>query len=189
MGRPAKHTEDDYLDAAIEIFSRDGIRAVTLAAVAQAVGAANGSIYHRFPTRSSLLEAVWRRTSQRFEAAYRDKLGEPSTQSLIAAAVWIVDWCIEERADAQVLQAGQRVFCAESDTVAELRGDRDRDIHQAARSVVSALSGTTNATPDQIAFVMLDLPVAVVRRKLQRGEAPGSRERELVRGIAQRLLE
>ncbi len=188
MGRPAKHSADDFVDAAIELFAQRGIRAVTLNAVAESTGAANGSVYHRFPDRPSLLAAMWQRTSARFQADYRAKLGEPTITGAIDAAVWVVRWCGDNLAEAQVLQAGRRTFGPDDWPPGSGDAAAEAATREQVRRSVHALSGATAAGPDQIAFVMFELPIAVVRRSLHAGRVPGTRDAALVRGIATAVL-
>ncbi|WP_408896081.1 TetR/AcrR family transcriptional regulator [Nocardioides sp. R1-1] len=189
MGRPAKHTTDDFVDAAVALFARSGVRAVTLGAVADALGAANGSVYHRFADRPSLLAAVWLRTSRRFAGAYRVRLGDPTVESVIATAVWVVEWCRENLAEAQVLLAGMRAF-GPDEWPAEARAaaTTDEQIGRELRASVRRLAAQTAASPEEIVFAMAELPIAVVRRPLQAGQAPGPREADLVRRLAARIL-
>ncbi|MBM7368520.1 TetR/AcrR family transcriptional regulator [Gordonia hydrophobica] len=186
MGRPAKHTIDDFLDAAVAIFADDGVRAVTLAAVAGRLGAANGSVYYRFPDRESLLQAVWLRTAQRFRDHYTQQLGdEPGIEEAIDAAAWIVQWCRDNPAQAQVLQAGPRTFGPDEWPAQEA------DVHAGhaqLRGFVATLAEQSLATPDEIAFALIELPLAVVRRHLQAGRAPTDRDVELVRRLATVIL-
>lgn len=183
MGRPAKHSADDFVDAAIAIFADQGIRAVTLGSVAAALNAANGSVYHRFPDRPALLAAVWSRTTQRFTEQYLDRIGEPTVDSAIESACWVVDWCAARLPEAQVLQAGARTF-----GVDDGRLHAEGDPRAAIRRIVAALSPSTTADPDQIAFALTDLPIAVVRGPLQEGRAPGEREARLVRSLVTLIL-
>lgn len=189
MGRPAKHTADDFIDAAIALFAANGVRAVTLGAVAERLRAANGSIYHRFPDRPSLLAAIWLRTSSRFEAAYQEQLGRATVASAIAAAVWVVQWCHNNPEQAQVLQAGMRAFDPDSWPLdASKAADSDTDVRAQLPKYVAELVNHTAASAEQIAFTLTDLPLAVVRRQLKAGRAPGAAEVELVRGLATVIL-
>lgn len=186
MGRPAKHTADDFLDAAVEIFADDGVRAVTLAAVADRVGATNGSVYYRFPDRESLLQAVWLRTTARFRRDYKERLpDQPDVDDAIDAAVWVVEWCRDNPAPAQVLQAGPRTF-GPDDWPAQ-RADAEAG-EARLRALVVAVADRSPATPDEIAFALIELPLAVVRRHLQAGRVPGEREVVLVRNLAAAVL-
>lgn len=196
MGRPAKRSADDFLDAAVALFARSGVRAVTLGAVADAVGAANGSVYHRFPDRPSLLAALWLRTSQRFEGAYRARLGEPTVESTIATAVWVVEWCLENLAEAQVLQAGMRAFApdawpAEARAAATTDEEIGRELHASVRRLVAR----TSAGPDEIAFAPRELahrrPAhhcerGVLRHRHRRGTGGARRRRNTHRGSSLR---
>ncbi len=189
MGRPAKHDPDDFIDAAVELFARGGARSVALSAVAASIGAANGSIYHRFADRASLLAAMWLRTSARFERGYRGQLGEPNLESVVAVGPWVVEWCRDHPAEAQVLQAGLRAF-GPDDWPPEARAalTTPDDIRRDLRRIAKRLAASTSATPDEIAFAMLELPIAIVRRALHAGRAPGKREVDLVRGLMARIL-
>ena len=77
MPRPAKHAHAQILDAAAAIVSRRGPNAATVNAIAHAIGAPNGSIYHRFRTRDELLGRLWLRTAARFQDAFAEELKRP----------------------------------------------------------------------------------------------------------------
>ncbi|NYJ03543.1 AcrR family transcriptional regulator [Nocardioides thalensis] len=189
MGRPPKHSADDFIDAAIALYAEGGIRTVTLGAVAESIGAANGSIYHRFPDRPSLLAAVWLRTSDRFASGYRETLGEPSADSAVDAAVWVVEWCRAHVAEAQVLQAGARALGRDEwPPEARAADTTDKHLRRDIGRIVAQVQASSGANADQIVFAMLELPLAVVRRSLQAGKPPGRREVELVRGLARLIL-
>ncbi|MCX8557407.1 TetR/AcrR family transcriptional regulator [Mycolicibacterium mucogenicum] len=191
MGRPPQHTADDFLDAAARLFVTGGARALTMNAVARAVGAPSGSIYHRFPDRAALLAALWLRTTTAFQRGYLEALGEqPTADSAVGAAVWLVDWCRGHLPEAVVLQAGARAF--EPDAWSEAsrtelsaaEGDSRRRLEAAVRS----LAKQTGRPDDQIAFALLDLPLAAVRRHLLAGEAPPKRVTTLVKNMVGLVL-
>ncbi|WP_341267759.1 MULTISPECIES: TetR/AcrR family transcriptional regulator [Gordonia] len=186
MGRPAKHDADDFIDAAVAVFAARGVRAVTLAAVADRLGATNGSIYYRFPDRTSLLQAVWLRTTAEFRRNYLEVVGEhPTVHAAVDASAWVVEWCRDNLEKAQVLQSGPRTFDADGEPAQ--RSD-ETATEAKLRTIVTSLTGKTAATADEIAFVMIELPLAVVRRRLQAGTPPGDREIDLVRGLATAVL-
>ncbi|MDF0532468.1 helix-turn-helix domain containing protein [Tsukamurella sp. 8F] len=175
MGRPTLHDSDALLDAAVRLFARDGVRGLTVAAVAREAKAPSGSVYHRFPDRPSLLAAVWLRTVRRFHDAYVAEIGDGVTpETAVAGAAWTVAWCREHLGEALVLQAGATAFDAGAwpQTAAHrweaLQAEQAAAIGEFVRSV-AAQSGTTSA---DVAFAMFDLPLAVVRPHLIEGAVP-----------------
>jgi len=62
MGRPkaseAKDTRQELLDAALELFAQNGFHGTGLRDIARAVGIRESAVYHHFPSKESLLEAL-----------------------------------------------------------------------------------------------------------------------------------
>lgn len=191
MGRTPVHTADTLLDAAVELFAGGGAQAVTMTAVARSADAPSGSVYHRFPDRPSLLAAMWLRTTRGFADGYRGALADqPTPASAIAAAVWCVDWCRAHPGQAAVLHAGRQTLRPEA-WPAELEAEhadqvavRDRYLAEAIR----AIAAQADRPRDEVAFAMLDLPLGVVRRHLNAGEAVPESASDRVRRIATRIV-
>ncbi|ANH38642.1 transcriptional regulator BetI [Nocardioides dokdonensis FR1436] len=61
-------SSEAMLDATLDLLAQGGTAAVTVAAVARAAGASNGSLYHRFGDRRGLLLAAQDRALTRVEA-------------------------------------------------------------------------------------------------------------------------
>lgn len=192
MGRAAVHSEDDFLDAAAALFAASGERGLTMTSVTQHLGASNGSIYHRFPERAALLAALWLRTSRKFQQAYFDVLDDPPTvEGVVTAAAWVVDWCRDHLDEALVLQAGVRAFSPDEWPEAARSALNDLDSatqHQIARAL-QVVAKQTGLPRDQVAFAMLDLPLAAIRRYLLAGKPPPRRVTELVRSLTRTVLE
>lgn len=192
MGRPATHTEDQFLDAATALFASGGARAVTMNAVARAVGAPSGSIFHRFPTRGSLLAAVWIRTVRRFQQEYADRLGsDPLTaRGVVDATAWVVEWCRTNLSAALVLHAGVHAFEPDSwpEAARSLWNAANAEQERTLERLVAEIAGQTTLTPAEIAFVLFDLPLAAVRTSLVSRREPGPEAARLVRALATRLL-
>ncbi|WCD85969.1 hypothetical protein KPP03845_102310 [Streptomyces xanthophaeus] len=62
----------------VRLAAGGGPDAVTMSAVAQAVGAPSGSVYHRFAGRPALLAEVWLRTVEAFQEGYLAQVEAPS---------------------------------------------------------------------------------------------------------------
>ena len=165
MPRPARYTVDELLDAAAALLTDGGPTAVTMSAVARAVGAPSGSMYHRFPTRAALCGGLWIRTEERFHAGLTATLSasaDPQTRC-VRAARFTVQWCREHPSEAQVLLAGADALCA-ADWPDHLTAARRR-LRRKLRQVLAELPGDA----DRVNAAIVDIPYAVVRRHLLAG--------------------
>jgi AcrR family transcriptional regulator len=191
MGRPPAHSVDEFVDAAVRLFAAGGARAVTMTSVAREVGVHSGSVYHRFPGRSSLLSAVWLRTERRFHEQLLRVVDEhPGAEGVELASGWTVDWCRDNVEEAAVLHAGVRAFSphtwpeeARAD-LAENIAARDRETAR----VVRALRVRTGRDADEILLALIDLPISVVSRYPTRGTVPPASATELARRIARLVM-
>lgn len=180
------------MDAATRLFAEGGVRALTMNAVAREISAPSGSIYHRFPDRAALLAAMWFRTTGDFQRGYLDVLGDPATPAgAVRAAVWIVDWCRAHLPEAVVLQAGVRTFEPEEwpETTRTELATRDENSKRDIDKAIRLLAKETGRPADQIAFALLDLPLAAVRRHLLAGEVSPKRTGKLVRDMVGLVLD
>lgn len=162
MPRPARYTADGLLDAAAALLALQGPNAVTMSAVARAVGAPSGSMYHRFPTRAALCGELWIRTEERFHSGVTAALsapGDPQSRC-VAAARFTVQWCREYPNEAQVLLAGADALAA-ADWPEHLTAARRR-LRRKLRHLMTDLA----ADADRVNAAIVDIPYAVVRRHL-----------------------
>lgn len=177
MGRPPRHDADRLLDAAVSLVATHGPRGLTMAAVAREAGAPSGSVYHRFPDQRALLAAVWERTVTRFQVGFLEALaGDEPQDAAIAAARHVVEWSRQHPEQAQVLLAGAREFGA---------ARQNSEVDQSIRELAERLDGTA---PDRVVLAVVDLPYAVVRRHLSRGDSIPEHAADLVAEAAQALL-
>lgn len=167
MPRPALYTVDELLDAAAALVADEGAGAVTMSAVARAVGAPSGSIYHRFPTRAALCGELWIRTEERFHAGLAAALSAPTDPQTrcVDAARSTVRWCREHPDEAPVLLAGPDALCM-ADWPDGLT-TRRRRLHRKLRRLLADLP----ADADRVNAAVIDIPHAVVRRHLRAGRA------------------
>lgn len=66
--RPAADRREELLEATIDVVARQGLRALTLRAVAQEVGVSHPLVAHHFGTRDHLVEAAVRHSMTRTES-------------------------------------------------------------------------------------------------------------------------
>jgi AcrR family transcriptional regulator len=190
MGRPAKHDAQTLLDAAAAIVAEHGPAAVTMVAVASGAQVPSGSLYHRFPSRAALMGELWLRTVGRFQAGWLQALqdDDPLT-ALVAAARHVVDWSRRNRDDARLLLHGADEF-AKADWPADTRRAIDtqqRDAAAALRSVASALGGGSE-TLERARLATVDIPYAMVRRRLRDGDPLPRYAEDLAEACARALL-
>lgn len=172
MGRPPRHDADRLLDAAVALAAEAGPRAVTMAAVARAAGAPSGSVYHRFPDRAALLSALWLRTVTRFQDGFFAAVEAPPLEAAVAAARHVVEWCRDNPAEANVLLAGPGAYgMAEwSDAAREHLAKANAQVDEALTGLAERLGRSGAAGRSRVLLAVVDLPYAVVRRYLGRGE-------------------
>ena len=184
MPRPALFTFDELLDAAAALLAADGPAAVTMSAVARAVRAPSGSMYHRFPTRAALCGELWLRTEERFHTGFTAALSSSADpqKRCVAAARFTVQWCREHPVEAQVLLTGADALGL-TEWPDELAGRRKR-LHRALRRSLAAVG----ADPDRVSAAVIDIPYAVVRRHLIAGQPIPASAEEIVEQCARALI-
>lgn len=114
----AQDNHDRLLDAAARAFARDGVE-TSLKAIAQDAGVGIGTLYRRFPTRETLVEATYRNEVARLCAAAPELLDTLS--SVDALRTWMdrfVDFMSTKHAMADALRA----VLASQDDIMKTRG-------------------------------------------------------------------
>ena len=95
-GRPGRAPRDRVLDAAYELFSQRGIRAVGVEEVIDRAGVAKATLYRHFPSKDDLVLAFLERREERWtrglvEAEARRR-GATPTEQLLAIFDVFDDW-------------------------------------------------------------------------------------------------
>ena len=180
-------TDDDLLDAARRLVVEGGARAITLQAVAEQAGAPNGSIYHRFRSLDDLIARAWLRAGRRAQAAALDAGGD-----LVAIALAIYDFCLEDREDAILLGAlGQRDLRRLSlgaDTRRDV-DDANAPIDELMRALAKRTFGHARAADRHLLLQLtVDLPFGFARRHLDAGTSPPTTDRDRLRAAVRAAL-
>lgn len=101
----AQSNYERLLAVAAEVFAREGTQA-SLKAIAQRAGVGIGTLYRRFPTRETLVEAVYRNEVARLCAAADELLGTlPPAAALPAWMERFVDFMAAKRGLGDTLRA------------------------------------------------------------------------------------
>nr|WSX47812.1 TetR/AcrR family transcriptional regulator [Streptomyces sp. NBC_00974] len=173
MARPPRFDTDQLLDAAVHLAAAGGPAAVTMSAVAQAVGAPSGSVYHRFAGRTALLAEVWLRTVESFQQGYVAVLdGEPDPRRAArAGSRYVVGWSRENPEKAALLLYGAADF-GRADWSAEHAARADSGngrVFAVLGGLAEALGATDEQAKERVTVALVDLPLSVVRRYLRAG--------------------
>jgi AcrR family transcriptional regulator len=184
--RTPEYDADQIVTAAGRLIATSGPGAATIGAIARAVGAPTGSIYHRFPSRDVLLAQVWLRAATAFQAEFFRRLaGAPSRRAGLAAALYMAQRVREKPREARLLLVHRREDFIDRGWPAELSRDAralGRQIDDALRNFSRRLTGRADArTVRIVAFAVVEAPFAAVRRHVAANEPPPPTVDDLIR--------
>ena len=102
-------TRERLLDSALERFASEGPVATTLDAVRADAGASVGALYHHFPDKAALYDAVRERSLARFQAEFVGELERHTdAEAGVRAIVRLqIEWCAANEAAARLLLDGR----------------------------------------------------------------------------------
>ncbi|MDD7812297.1 TetR family transcriptional regulator [Mycobacterium sp. CSUR Q5927] len=189
MPMPGKFTADDFVDAAIRLILAGGPGAATATAVAQAVGAPSGSVYHRFPTRRDLLAEAWLTPVRRFQQEFLPVLAADCDPVAIgiAAARQVLRWSADHKEAAALLARYSRADFVSADCSAAVLTEADALDRRTADALAGFLGRFPAADRDRVLLAVIDAPLALVRRSLA-ADGPDADTAELAADVARRLL-
>ncbi|MFJ8692084.1 TetR/AcrR family transcriptional regulator [Streptomyces roseolilacinus] len=192
MARPPRFDTDQLLDAAVRLAAAGGPPAVTMSAVAQAVGAPSGSVYHRFAGRPALLAEVWLRTVERFQEGYLAVLDGESDprRAARAAARYAVGWSRRHPEEVALLLYGAADF-GRADWSEEhtRRADAgNRRVFATLEALTESLGAMDEQGRDRIVLALVDLPLSVVRRHVRAGTPLPPHAEDLIEECTAALL-
>lgn len=106
----ASTTRERLLDAAATVFLAHGFTAASMDQVRQEAGVSNGSLYHHFPTKAQLADALYAHILRDFHAALLPPVtgragAEKGVKGLIRA---YIQWVLQNPKSAQLLHALRR---------------------------------------------------------------------------------
>ena len=177
MGRPTKHDEASILGAAATLVATRGPGAATMTAIGAAIGAPNGSIYHRFRSRDELLGRLWLTKAAFFQDRWEQALKGPEPrQAGLDAALSLPRAAREDFEGARIMLLHRREDFLDEGWPPEMRAQADRLGQQVVRLLGNAtklLFGSNTAAARQVTtFAVLDLPFSAVRRSVGAGVPP-----------------
>lgn len=185
MPRPAKFSDIRIIGAAATLVAKGGPGAATIGAIAQAVGAPNGSIYHRFGSRDELLGRLWLTKAAFFQDAFSSAFAGPDPRTAAIEAALSLPRCA--RADfegARIMLLHRREDFLGAGWPAGMTREAERlgrQIGELLREGTVRLFGTdTKANRHRAAFALLDIPLGAVRRHVAQNKPPPHEIDELI---------
>lgn len=176
MGRPSLYSRDQILDAGAALISSGGPSALSIAAVAQRLGAPSGSIYHRFASRDLLAASIWLRAVERFQTAWlRAVEHEDPSEAIRRGAGCVLTWSRDNLDDARLLLLFRSRDLVHGDWPPALDGHNRRlraQLNGAMRDLDDRLGAVTPTDRRRVRFAAMDIPYGAVRGPLGRGRAP-----------------
>jgi AcrR family transcriptional regulator len=182
----SKFDEDQILAAAERLVAVHGPAGATIGAIARAVGAPTGSIYHRFESRDVLLAEVWLRAAAAFQATFFERLaGSPPRTAGLTAALYMAQRVRERPREARLLFHHRREDFEDRGWPASLsRRARElgRQVDSELRAFSRRLCGRHDArTVRIVTFAVVEAPFAAVRRHVAASETPPTSVDQLIR--------
>jgi len=172
MGHP-KFSHEDFLGAALAIIAERGVSGLTVASVSERLGSPTGSFYHRFASRDVLLGSLWLRAVLEFQTGVSVAL---DANDGLKAALHTPAWVRQHPGEARLLLLYDRKDFLQGDWPEELRervAEMTRRMEAGSRRSARVIFGTEGRDEIRLAqFLVSELPVAVVRQHLLRGERP-----------------
>ncbi|MGP3963511.1 TetR/AcrR family transcriptional regulator [Nonomuraea sp. 3N208] len=184
MGRAAKFSQDQILNAALAITAEDGPGAATMAAIAARLGAPTGSLYHRFSSRDLLLATLWIRSVRSFQRGFVEALATGDAQ---AAALHTPRWCRRHPAEAALLLLHRRQELA-TRWPAELGANLDTLNAQVSDALNSFIARHPGVDRERLTFATVDVPYGAVRRYLLERRPPPPLVDELITSACHAVL-
>ncbi len=189
MGRKAQFDNSQFTDAALDLLARRGPAAVTVASIADEIGAPVGSVYHRFPSREVIIAEMWLGIAGSFQRGF---LAILETGDYVEASLYTPRWVRNNMREARVLLLYRRdelITGRWPEAVAQRAEALGRELNEVMRCFVGRRFG--RVTRDNMAravFALADVPLAAVRRYLENGEAPPAFVDELVQKTCEGML-
>ncbi len=170
MGRRAKYTRPQFIEAALKLVSEQGPAALTIAALAERVGAPVGSVYHRWRSRDVLMAELWLNLVEGFQSGFLETLDKDDG---LSAARHTPRWVRSHPHEARVMLRHRREDLMAGGWPDDMQG-RAREL---AGELEAGLRGftqrrfgrVTEADLNRVVLALIDVPYAAVRRRLQSG--------------------
>jgi AcrR family transcriptional regulator len=177
MPRVALFDEERILGAAARIVSAKGPSAATMTAIGTALGAPNGSLYHRFKSRDELLGRLWLSKARVFQDAWYAALQEPDgRQAGLLAGLSMPAVVRSDLEGARIMLLHSRDDFLSGDFPSAMKAEAERlgaQVKDGMIQMTTRIFGRNSISAQRAtAFATVDLPFSAVRRYVADNCAP-----------------
>jgi AcrR family transcriptional regulator len=163
------------LEAASEVFARDGIQDARMGKIAEAAGCARATLYRYFPNKKALLHAYMDHVARQFDGILRSKLdGLGSLAERLVEAVAVSVELIQERDDVAPFfsEAGFGLTAQLTSSATTLRERLARQIDNESCSSVIRGELRRDITPDEAAEWLMRVILSFTLLPVQQRSGP-----------------
>ena len=189
MGRRAGFKHEEFIDAAIQIISEQGLGSLTISALSKRIHAPVGSVYHRFPSRDALLAELWLQIVESFQNEFLKILEVGGLQ----AALYGFQWVREHPNEARVLLLYRREELTLGEWPKNLQKRAQhlsKEMDEGIRLFTQKQFGrVTREDIDRTLYAISDAPIGIYRRYLQYNKIPPESISELIRETYSAIIE
>lgn len=189
MARPPKFDAATIAAAARAVVAERGPQEATIATIAERLGGPTGSIYHRYRSRAHLLATVWLDAAQAFQDGFLAHVDHGDVPELIGLTF---RFCREQPLAARVLllhRIGDFEQPGWPRELIERAAALEAQLQHALSQLAERLLGSNDAISiRRVGLAICELPLAGVRRPLERGEPIPDHVQADITSAAQALL-
>lgn len=181
MARPPKYSNEQILDAVLQVLKGRRPDEVSVAAVGEVLGAPSGSIYHRFESRDALVASTWLRAGEGFVAELAAALrGTDPVDAARSAARYQLEWARRRPVEAALYLLHGRSELTKTVWPADLARRAERLANETTDLVRRFAARLPGASYARVRFALLDVPQAAIRRAATTGSALDAEAQMLV---------
>lgn len=179
--------------AALRLVADRGPQAVTVAALAEELGAPVGSIYHRYRSREELLAELWMDVVEGFQGGFVAQLAHADdVEGAVKAALFMAAWTRQHPLEARLLLLHRRQDFVTGVWPADLVGRAaalDPQMGSALRAYAQRAFGRSDAdTMARLRYALLDAPFGGIKPYVQARKRLPPVVDELVAATARAVL-
>lgn len=189
MGRRAKFQKSDFIDAALDLLAEQGIKGITIAAMARRINAPVGSVYHRFASREILLAELWVKLIASFQTGF---IAELESGNGLNAALYTFKWVRKHPRKARVFMRYRREELISGNWPETIKARAEALTAEVNISIVAFTAQffgkITRQNIDRVLYCLVQAPLIVSREYIQREDTIPDYYDQFIRETYQAVL-